>query len=80
MTPLSELCLALALYTGTPLVYADIYIDNQIFTIRLTRHGYSLAGSHGVITADSEAEMILRFRKMYCPEDFADDDLLVVAE
>ena len=50
---LSELCIALMLYTGQPMTYINVDMAEIKLTIRFTRYGYTIAGTHGVITADS---------------------------
>lgn len=56
-----DICLALMLYTGTPMTHINVDTEEVKLTVRFTRFGYAVAGEHGVIIGKSYNEVMQKF-------------------
>lgn len=75
---MNDLCQVI-MYFGLTFMNTAIQVDDKPFLFKyMIGYGYTVSGEFGVLIASSEQELIYKFRKIYCADDFMPDSRLVM--
>ena len=76
---MTDFC-SILLYASTTLLNTTVYIDGNPFLFKyIPDRGFTVAGEFGVMESKDESQLLTRFRRLYCPDDFINQDSLRLA-